>query len=145
MGIVICFRARRATAGAAGTADDPLAEAVSAVRAAAGHGDRYAVLDAAGELLAICRDRYGFTVMQDGLPREPQVLAEALVALLRGLSQAGLGGRRPFPGFGVYFGRARLGWFEDGTGGSTALAVPDRLDAGELARFVEARLRRARG
>ena len=107
--------------------------------------DRYAVLAAAAPLLEWVRDRYGFAVMRDGLPDEPDGLATALVGLLRGLAllDADLGQGRPLSTFGVYFGRKELGWFDDGCGDDTALAVPDHVNPTELARIVRPRIREA--
>lgn len=152
MGIVIPFTPRRSANGTGRAVpvggvqlDATQFDAEQAVHdALAGGGDRYDVLDAAGELMALCRDRYGFTVMQDGLPRDPGVLADTLVGLLRGLAllESEFVRGRVVPGFGVYFGRPALAWFEDGCGGRTGLAVPDRVDAAALADFVRPRLQR---
>ena len=120
--------------------------AEQAMRAVArGHDDRQAVLAAAAPLMERVRDRYGFAVMRDGLPDEPEALATALAGLLRGLAllDAELGPGRPLSTFGVYFGRDELAWFDDGYGGSTALAVPDRVDPSDLARIVRPRIREA--
>lgn len=149
MGIVIPFKASntaRRDGHIGSTASSQVAEVAHPVLAAArASSDCYQVLAAAAPLLALCRDRYGFTVMQDGLPSTPGALADALVTLLRGLEgvEADLGGRRVFPGFGVYFGRPCLEWFEDGSGGKSGLAVPAEIDADELAVFIRPRLRRA--
>ena len=53
---------------------------------------------------------------------------------------AEMGAPRSYPTFGVYFGRRRLAWFEDGYSGTTALAVPDDTMAAELAGFVRPRV-----
>ena len=155
MGIVIPFPSRTSPrdealfAPAGGVHLDPVQfDAEQAVHdALAGGGDRYNVLEAADQLMALCRDRYGFTVMQDGLPRDPGVLADTLVGLLRGLAllQGEFVRGRVVPGFGVYFGRPALAWFEDGCGGRTGLAVPDRVEAAALAAFALPRLKRIAG
>jgi hypothetical protein len=120
--------------------------AEQAVRAAAPSQDQYAVLTAAGPLLERVRDRYGFAVMRDGLPADPDALATALVTLLRGLSllDGELGPGRCLSTFGVYFGGERLAWFDDGFGDATGLTVPEGVDPAELARFVRPRIREAR-
>ena len=141
MGIVIPFRPRQASfAGAfAPPQDRPTGDADQVILDIADlGGDRHDVLEAAADLLAICRDRYGLTVMQHGLPRDPTVLASALSALLGGLvrlepiSQ----GRKPFPGICVYCGHPALAWIEDGSGARIGLAAPDQLRAQELSAFL---------
>ena len=101
---------------------------------------------AASPLLERCRDRYGFVVMRDGLPREPAILGRALLELSRGLSMldAEMGAPRTYPTFGVYFGRRQLAWFEDGYSGTTGLAVPSETKAADLAAFVRPRIAVAR-
>jgi hypothetical protein len=97
---------------------------------------------AASPLLERCRDRYGFVVMRDGLPKEPAVLGRVLLELSRGLSvlDAEMGAPRIYPTFGVYFGRRQLAWFEDGYSGTTGLAVPNKTNAADLAAFVRPRI-----
>jgi hypothetical protein len=104
--------------------------------------DQLGVLEAARPLLAQCRDRYGFVVMRDGLPKEPAILDRALLELYRGLSMldAEMGAPRTYPTFGVYFGRRQLTWFEDGYSGTTGLAVPNEINSTDLAAFVRPRV-----
>jgi hypothetical protein len=108
--------------------------------------DQLGVLLAARPLLDRCRDRYGFVVMRDGLPKEPAILGHALLALFRGLSMldAEMGAPRTYPTFGVYFGRRQLAWFEDGYSGATGLAMPNETEAADLAAFVRPRIAIAR-
>ena len=108
--------------------------------------DQLGVLVAARPLLERCRDRYGFVVMRDGLPKEPAILGRALLELSRGLSMldAEMGAPRTYPTFGVYFGRRQLAWFEDGYSGTTGLAVPSETEAADLAAFVRPRIAVAR-
>jgi hypothetical protein len=104
--------------------------------------DQLGVLMAASSVLERCRDRYGFIVMRDGLPKEPAVLGRVLLELSRGLSalDAEMGAPRTYPTFGVYFGRRQLAWFEDGYSGTTGLAVPNETNAADLAAFVRPRI-----
>src|SRR5262245_10181703 len=108
--------------------------------------DQLGVLVAARPLLERCRDRYGFVVMRDGLPKAPAILGRALLELSRGLSMldAEMGAPRTYPTFGVYFGRRQLAWFEDGYSGMTGLAVPSETEAADLAAFVRPRITIAR-
>jgi len=108
--------------------------------------DQPGVLAAARPLLDRCRDRYGFVVMWDGLPQDPEALGRALFQLFRGLAvlDAEMEAPRTYPTYGVYFGRRHLAWFEDGYSGTTALAVPNGTDAAELAAFVRPRIAVAR-
>jgi hypothetical protein len=108
--------------------------------------DQLGVLEAASPLLDRCRDRYGFVVMRDGLPRDPVILSRALLELSHGLSMldAEMGAPRAYPTFGVYFGRRHLAWFEDGYSGTTGLAVPSETKAADLAAFVRPRIAVAR-
>lgn len=137
MGVVIPF-AKRADvpAGAAATFGTVIFDAIRA------GGDQARVMAAARPLLDRCRDRYGFVVMLDGLPRDPQILGRALVELFRGLTTLDIemGAPRTYPTFGVYFGRRRLAWFEDGYSGDTGLAVPNDIKAADLACFVRPRV-----
>lgn len=107
-------------------------------------GDQAGMVAAAGELISLCRDRYGFLVMQDGLPRDPGVLADTLVGLLRGLAllQEEFTKGPLVPGLPVCFGRPALALVDDGRGGPARLAVPDGVDATELAGFLRPRLER---
>jgi hypothetical protein len=140
MGIVLPFRPRSALARAsdAGAMSAQRVAELAVLDAAGCGGDRNDVLEAATALLATCRDSYGFTVMQHGLPRDPTVLAGALTGLSGGLSLLGplSGGRRVYPGIRVYFGHPALSWIEDGSGARIGLAAPDDLAAGELASFL---------
>jgi hypothetical protein len=147
MGVVLPFITRplmrgKSTAGQVVPAIGAEQAVLAVVREKA---DRGAVLAAAEPLLQRVRDRYGFAVMHDGLPEEPEALATALVGLLRGLTllDSDIGQRRALSTFGVYFGHRELAWFDDGYGGSTALAVPDRVLPDDLARFVRPRLNEA--
>jgi len=108
--------------------------------------DQLGVLEAARPLLERCRDRYGFVVMRDGLPKEPAILSRALLELSRGLSMldAEMGTPRTYPTFGVYFSCRQLAWFEDGYSGTTGLAVPNDTAAADLAAFVRPRIAVAR-
>jgi hypothetical protein len=108
--------------------------------------DAAGILAAARPLLEMCRDRYGFVVMRDGLPNEPEVLGHALMELARGLMtlDAAMSAPRTYPAFGVYFGREQLDWFEDGYSGATGLAVPNHTEATDLAAFVLPRVAAAR-
>jgi hypothetical protein len=108
--------------------------------------DQLGVLVAARPLLERCRDRYGFVVMRNGLPKEPAILGRALLELSRGLSMldAEMAAPRTYPTFGVYFGRRQLAWFEDGYSGTTGLAVPSETEAADLAAFVRPRVAVAR-
>lgn len=148
MGVIIPFaeirraKSRSSAPALADTGNDHLAIA-DAVRAGA---DQLGVLTAARPLLDRCRDRYGFIVMRDGLPTEPEILCRALLELSRGLStlDAEMGAPRTYPMFGVYFGRRQLAWFEDGYSGTTGLAVPSETEAADLAAFVRPRIAVAR-
>ena len=144
MGVVLPFTPRPTARTAATTARwEKAVQIERTVQTIAQTGaDRAAVLAAAEPLMVWVRHRYGFAVMRDGLPEDPDVLATALVGLLRGLMvlDADVGRRRALSTFGVYFGRETLAWFDDGYGGSTALAVPNDVDPAELARFVRPRL-----
>lgn len=148
MGVVIPFadfkRARTlAKAQPAAMAAVSERAMIDAMRAAT---DQATLLAAARPLLDLCRDRYGFVVMLDGLPRDPEVLGGALLELSLGLSMldAEMGAPRIYPTFGVYFGRQRLAWFEDGYSGETGLAVPNDSVAAELAAFLRPRIAAAR-
>lgn len=139
MGDVIPFRPKARSASMSPAVRDADLHAIATV---AIQGDRCAVLRAATPLLhRLSRDR-GIAVMRDGLPSDALVLARALINLDRALSRlAGrLGEARRFGGFGVYFGRDTIHWFEDGYGGETALGLPDDFDGEALAAFIEARL-----
>lgn len=144
MGIVIPFAEIKRTKLSASGQPLPLAgdnerATIDAMRVAIHQLD---VLAAAGPLLDRCRDQYGFVVMRDGMPQEPMILGRALLELYRGLStlDAEMRAPRTYPTFGVYFGRARLAWFEDGYSGTTGLAVPDDIYAADLAAFVRPRI-----
>jgi hypothetical protein len=102
--------------------------------------DRQDILTAATPLIEHCRD-HGFTIMPDGLPSEPDELTDALLTLRRGLAalQSEFGGE-PLWSFGVYFGHQKLTWFEDGSGGKNALAVPSNIAPAEFAAFVRPRV-----
>jgi hypothetical protein len=129
--------------GAANTLNSADAE-LALITAARDGCDKRGILASASPLLEQCRDRYGFTVMQSGLPHSPEVLVCALLTLARALRplDAELGGRRPFWAYGVYFvEQQELSWFEDGYGGTTGLAVPIGIDGAELTRFVQQRFR----
>lgn len=148
MGIIIPFPTLKranspATAQLSAVDSDFEATVVDAIRTAA---DQSGVLAAARPLLDQCRDRYGFVVMSDGLPQEPAILGCALLQLFRGLSMldAAMSAPRTYPTFGIYFGRRKLGWFEDGYSGTTALAVPNDTQAADLAVFVRPRVVRLR-
>ena len=147
MGVVLPFIRRPAQRGTstAGPAGQSIGAEQAVLAVVRGNADRSAVLAAAEPLLQRVRDRYGFAVMRDGLPEEPEALATALVGLLRGLTllDSDIGQRRALSTFGVYFGHPELAWFDDGYGGSTALAVPDRVVPDDLARFVRPRLNEA--
>jgi hypothetical protein len=108
--------------------------------------DQLGVLVAARPLLERCRDRYGFVVMRNGLPKQPAILGRALLELSRGLSMldAEMAAPRTYPTFGVYFGRRQIAWFEDGYSGRTGLAVPSETEAADLAAFVRPRIAVAR-
>lgn len=146
MGDVIPFAAKRPNSIASG----PLAVVdrhIRAIREAVLAGaDRSALLTAAQPLLDRCRDRYGFVVMQEGLPQEPALLGRALIELIRALSllDAVMRAPRTYPTFGVYFGCDRLAWFEDGYSGTTGLSVPSDTAAADLAQFVRPRIAAAR-
>ena len=129
---------------------DPIAqaklEAEALVRLALAAGrDRRGVLAAAWPLLTRLRDRYGISVMQSGLPTDPQVLGKALLALsgAASLLDPDLGGICPAWCLGAYLGRSRLGWLEDSYGGSSGLAVPTEPDPAELAALLRHRLQGA--
>jgi hypothetical protein len=149
MGIVIPFPVRQTRhphVGQPGTGPSSVTAAEQAVIAAMQAGaNRQVVLDAAAPLLDRCRDPFGFTVMRKGLPTAPAELGDALLNLARGLAllEAEFG-TRSFQTYGVYFGHKELGWFEDGYGGSNALAVPVDVAPADLAQFVRPRLRHAR-
>jgi len=148
LGVVIHFaEIRRAKLAAraqppaeAGDDEQAIVHAVSAAF------DQAGVLAAARPLLDRCRDRYGFVVMRDGLPREPAMLGRALLELHRALCDldAAMAAPRTYPTFGVYFGHSRLTWFEDGYSGCTGLAVPNDTKAADLAAFVRPRIAAAR-
>lgn len=155
MGMVLPFEARTAAPAcarslvaerAADAAEADASEASSAgqavLAAVRGGCDWRGVLNAAGPLLERCRDRYGFAVMRAGLPRDPVVLADALLTLARGLEdlEARLGSRRPLRTYGVYLGQSRLAWLDDGYGCAAGLALPPGVDPAELARFLSVRL-----
>jgi hypothetical protein len=152
MGVVLPFEPRAtnhtiARLGAARQADIIDAEQVLAAAVRDGRDSR-GILAAARPLLERCRDRYGFTVMQTGLPTAPEVLASALTTLAHGLGalDAELRARWPFWVYGVYFSdpKRQLTWFEDGYGSMSGLAVPIGIDAAELTRFVQKRIRALR-
>jgi hypothetical protein len=146
MGVVIPFKPRASKLSNGVSASPSPCAAELAVLAALQDGcDRYAILEAAGPLIEHCRDHYGFTVMHDGLPSEPDELGAALLTLRRGLAQleAEFGGQ-PFWSFGVYFGHQKLTWFEDGYGGKNALAVPSYIADTEFAAFVRPRVQELR-
>lgn len=141
MGIVIPFRPREAAKPAPGTLASTVARAEAEMLAAVAEGqDRLAVLMAAAPLIERCRERYGFTILCEGLPATAGALAEALIALTRGFDMlAGEMDGRPRHDFAVCFGHDRLGWLEvDGV--QAALAVPDDIEAEEFAHFVRAHL-----
>ena len=144
MGIVIPFAVVKqikfaASAKPLSAASDVEHATVESMRAAP---DQRAVMAAARPLLDQCRDRYGFIVMQDGLPSDPAILGRALLALFHGLSALDreMAAPRTYPTFGVYFGRSHLTWFEDGYGGTVGLAVTDSVDATDIAAFVRPRI-----
>jgi hypothetical protein len=149
MGVVLPFQPRatkRTIARLGATGQSDIIDAEQALTAAVCDGrDSRGILAAARPLLKHCRDRYGFTVMQTGLPTAPEVLASALITLAHGLSvlDAELRARWPFWVYGVYFSESErhLTWFEDGYGSMSGLAVPIGIDAAELARFVQKRIR----
>jgi len=148
MGVVLPFETRGAkrfiTRRGATRELDPVSGEVALMAAAHEGRDRRGILAAARPLLELCRDRYGFTVMRPGLPLAPEVLASALLTLVRGLRSLDeeLVGRRPFWPYGVYFSDQRpLSWFEDGYGSLSGLAVPIGIDAAELTGFIEQWLR----
>lgn len=150
MGIVICFPQRHAPPSAhEQRRADPVRmdcaqfDAEQAVLdELVNGGDQGDMIAAAGELIALCRDRYGVLVMRDGLPRDPGVLADTLVGLLRGLALL----QREFdkgplvPGLPVCFGRPALAFVDDGRDRAMRLAIPDGVDAVELAEFLRPRL-----
>jgi len=148
MGVVLPFERRvtgRTTTRRAVTRGCEASNAELAVLAAMREGrDRRGILIAARPLLERCRDQYGFTIMRIGLPTAPEALARALLTLARSLRplEANLGGRRPFWAYGVYFSEQKEpAWFEDGYGCSTGLVVLIGIDAIELSRFVQQRIR----
>jgi hypothetical protein len=148
MGVVISFAEKKRSKspaiaqplGATGYDEPATAEAILAGT------NQTEVLSAARPLLDRCRDRYGFVVMRDGLPQEPAILGSVLLALSRALTMLDveMGAPRTYPTFGVYFGRRRLAWFEDGYSGTTGLSVPNDAEAIELAAFVRPRIGVAR-
>lgn len=142
MGVVVSFEEKkrgRPLTDSLANANDGERVVAAAMHAATNQLD---VMKAARPLLDRCRDRYGFVVMRDGLPQEPDVLVRALLNLSRGLAVLDLEMEIPrtYPTFGVYFGRRRLGWFEDGYSGTTGLAVPNDTEALALASFVRSRI-----
>jgi hypothetical protein len=149
MGVVIPFERRapkRASTTHGGTQRAGNLSEQSVLATVSDGGDQAAVLAAAAPLLDHCRDRYGFTVMRDGLPSAPEALADAFITLSRGLALLGAEfGGRSIQTYGVYFGFKELAWFEDGYGGMNALAVPPDVNAADIAQFVGPRLRAARG
>ncbi len=106
--------------------------------------DQSSALSAARPLLDICRNRYGFSVMQNGLPRQPEALSHILLELYRSLLilDEEMHPPRTYPAFGVYFGYRKLAWFEDGYSGETGLAMPLNTKAAELAAFMRPRVAR---
>jgi hypothetical protein len=151
MGVVLPFEMRAKKRGIArrrAPREVDTVDAEHALMAAVRDGcDKRGILTAAAPLLERCRDRYGFTVMQSGLPHGPEVLASALLTLARGLQplEAELAGRRPRWAYGVYFSEVQhLTWFEDGYGSTSGLAVPIGIDAAEITRFVRQRARALR-
>jgi hypothetical protein len=142
MGVVLPFesRATKRTITRRDANEDTIAGELALMAAQREGRDRRGILAAARPLLELCRDRYGFTVMRPGLPLAPEVLACALLTLVRGLHPLDeeLVGRRPFWPYGVYFSDQRpLSWFEDGYGSMSGLAVPIGIDAAEITRFIE--------
>ncbi len=136
MGDVLQFKPRRV-----GKGSDFIAIEQAVTLAAADAKSRVDVLRAATPLIEQCRDRFGFTLMRSGLPDDPRILIEALLALYRGLRLVGpLVGARPSQAFGVYLGQAELRWFDDGYSGTTGLAVPNRVEPQVLADFLRPRL-----
>ena len=147
MGAIIPFAEMKRAKLLAGAQPSTPADREQATAQAIGTAlDQSKGLAAARPLLDRCRDRYGFVVMRDGLPNEPATLSSALLELFRGLSMlnSDMSAPRTYPAFGVYFGRPRLAWFEDGYGGETGLAVPISTKAADLAAFVRPRLARPR-
>lgn len=142
MGIIIPFVKRTRVSNSAAAAFD-VAVLIDAIRAA---GDQAAVMAAARPLLDRCRNRYGFVVMLDGLPRDPMILGDAIVQVFHGLTMLDIemGAPRTYPTFGIYLGRRHLTWFEDGYSGTTGLAVPNDIKAADLAAFVHPRISAAR-
>lgn len=93
------------------------------------------LVHAAQPLLALLRDSYGLTVMLQGLPRDRDALASALVTLLRAvrLVESVYGRQHATVPVAVYLGKAELEWFDDGYGENSALAVPTRIEPEQLA------------
>lgn len=144
MGVVIGFAEIKRSKAPGVAPPQPIAvDHERAITDALGEGtDAPGMLAAARPLLDMCRDRYGFVVMREGLPTEPAVLGRTLIELARGLTMldAAMGAPRAYPTFGVYFSRRQLAWFEDGYSGTTALAVPNNAVAADLAAFVRPRI-----
>ena len=144
MGVVIPFaEIKRSKAVGIAQPQAIVVDHERAITDALGAGtDAPGILAAARPLLELCRDRYGFVVMREGLPTEPEALCRALIELARGLTMldAAMAAPRTYPTFGVYFGRKQLAWFEDGYSGATGLAVPNNAVAADLAAFVRPRV-----
>ena len=108
--------------------------------------DARAVLDAASMIIKTCRTRYGFAVMQSGLPPNADALAKSLVTLatsLKGLDKE-LAGTSPFWSFGVYLDGHELAWFDDGYGPDSALTIPVDTAPNELSAIIVERVRALR-
>jgi hypothetical protein len=136
MGIVIPFKPRLATARV--FSNDEKRPVLDAVRSG---GDRGDILVAARPLLGRCHRQYGFSVMADGLPEDPQTLCDAIFLLADGLDLLASEVKGPVRwSFGAYFGQAKLAWVDDSYGGNADLAVPLSITPAELAQFIRPRL-----
>ena len=145
MGVILPFKPRAAQqnfASPEAATDVDMFKAEQTIRAARHEGyDVRTTMAAAQPLLDLCRERYGFTVMRDGLPDEPEALVDAFLNLSQSLCQldTDVGDHHPRWNYGVYFGQQKLSWFEDGYGEMSALAVPHDIDVAELTEFIRSR------
>lgn len=136
MGEVIQFEPRRRQRREAGAS----AEERAVLAALEAGGDRRAVLDAAAPLLDRL-SRSGLTVMWPGLPRDPATLVDALLLAAQVATSLRAERLRLRTGrFGIQFGGATLGWFDDGYGEASGLSLPLDASPGEVAELIRERV-----
>ena len=134
MGVVVPFKPKAVVAQEPGE---------GAVLAALGTGeDRATILFAARPLLAHFRDRYGFVVLRDGLPKENAVLVQSLMQLSRALRTLDpvVAKREPTWAIGVCLNGAELAWLDIDDDAGGAINVPSDVEPADFERFVRPRL-----